>query len=147
MQKRNNKKSPLKDPGTGLPYITDEKPDKTMDLPSQKDLEKEISDYLSEKYGGRIRVVSQMVFPWQAKPDSTGRKERTDSEKGPKIRFNLKPEELEAYLSRYVVKQDMAKAILATKICTHFYLKTLKTDLAHQGQLEWAKLSRSKVYY
>jgi len=120
MQKKNNKKSSLNDPGTGLPYIAGERSDKTGDLPSQKDLEKEISDYLSEKYGGRIRVVSQMVFPWQTKPDGTDRKEGTDSGKGPKIRFNLKPEELEAYLNRYVVKQDMAKAILATKICTHF---------------------------
>jgi len=120
MKKRYNKKSPLKDLSTGLPDITNEKPNKTGGLPSQKDLEKEISDYLSEKYGGRIRVMSQMVFPWQARPDSTDQKKGTDSEKGPKIKFNLKPEELEAYLNRYVVRQDTAKAILATKICTHF---------------------------
>ncbi|MBE9592662.1 MAG: hypothetical protein IMF19_04205, partial [Proteobacteria bacterium] len=120
MQKKYDKKSPLKDPGTGLPDITNEKPDRTVNLPSQKDLEKEISNYLSKKYGGRIRVVSQMVFPWQVKPDSTDQKEGTDSEKDPKISFNLKPEELEAYLNRYVVRQDMAKAVLATKICTHF---------------------------
>jgi ATP-dependent Clp protease ATP-binding subunit ClpX len=120
MKKRYDKKSPLKDLSTGLPDIINEKPDKTVNLPSQKDLEKEISDYLSEKYGGRIRVVSQMVFPWQVKPDSTDQKKGTDSKKGPKISFNLKPEELEAYLNRYVVRQDMAKAILATKICTHF---------------------------
>ncbi|MCK4425258.1 MAG: AAA family ATPase [Deltaproteobacteria bacterium] len=120
MKKRYDKKSPLKDLSTGLPDIINEKPDKTVNLPSQKDLENEISDYLSKKYGGRIRVVSQMVFPWQAKPDSTDQKKGTDSEKGPKLSFNLKPEELEAYLNRYVVRQDMAKAILATKICTHF---------------------------
>jgi endopeptidase Clp ATP-binding regulatory subunit ClpX len=37
------------------------------------------------------------------------------------------PEELEAYLDTFVVKQNHAKAVLATKICTHFnranYLK------------------------
>ena len=120
MQKRYDKKNALKDPGTGLTDITNEKPDRTVNLPSQKDLEKEISDYLSKRYGGRIRVVSQMAFPWQVKPDSIDQKEGTDSEKGPKISFNLKPEELEAYLNRYVVRQDMAKAVLATKICTHF---------------------------
>jgi endopeptidase Clp ATP-binding regulatory subunit ClpX len=36
------------------------------------------------------------------------------------IDFNLKPEELEAYLNRYVVDQDEAVEVLATKICTHF---------------------------
>jgi len=91
-----------------------------MNLPSQKDLEREISDYLSKKYGDRIRVVSHMVFPWQSKPDDTGQKKGIDPSKGPEIYFDLKPEELEAYLNRYVVKQDTAKAVLATKICTHF---------------------------
>ena len=38
-----------------------------------------------------------------------------------KIRFDLKPEELEAYLDEYVVKQERAKAVLSTKICTHFH--------------------------
>ena len=37
-----------------------------------------------------------------------------------KINFDLKPEELIAYLDQFVVKQDSAKSILATKICTHF---------------------------
>jgi len=49
-----------------------------------------------------------------------------DSEKGDKegepvkIKFDMKPEELESYLDEYVVKQKEAKEILATKICTHF---------------------------
>ncbi len=37
-----------------------------------------------------------------------------------KINFDLKPEELETYLVEYVIKQDLAKSILATKVCTHF---------------------------
>jgi endopeptidase Clp ATP-binding regulatory subunit ClpX len=36
------------------------------------------------------------------------------------MNFNLKPQELIAYLNQYIIKQDRAKAILATKICTHF---------------------------
>ena len=32
----------------------------------------------------------------------------------------MKPEDLIAYLDRYIVRQDNAKAVLATKICTHF---------------------------
>ena len=34
--------------------------------------------------------------------------------------FDMLPEELEAHLDSFVVKQDMAKAVLSTKICTHF---------------------------
>ena len=36
------------------------------------------------------------------------------------IDFDLKPEELEAYLDEYVVEQGAAKEVLATKICTHY---------------------------
>lgn len=37
------------------------------------------------------------------------------------INFDLKPEELEAYLDEYVVGQKKAKGIIATKVCTHFH--------------------------
>ena len=37
-----------------------------------------------------------------------------------KIHFDLKPEELEAFLNDYIIRQESAKEILATKICTHF---------------------------
>ena len=36
------------------------------------------------------------------------------------INFNLKPQELKEYLDQYVIKQDRAKTIIATKVCTHF---------------------------
>lgn len=42
--------------------------------------------------------------------------------------FYLKPEELIAYLDQYVIKQDEAKAILATKFCTHFNRLRLPPD-------------------
>jgi len=35
--------------------------------------------------------------------------------------FNLKPVELEAYLDEYLIGQNLAKGIIATKICTHFH--------------------------
>ncbi|MDH3996116.1 MAG: AAA family ATPase, partial [Desulfobulbaceae bacterium] len=38
----------------------------------------------------------------------------------PYMEFNIKPEELCAYLDEYVICQDEAKAILSTKTCTHF---------------------------
>ncbi|HDD43925.1 MAG TPA: ATPase, partial [Candidatus Desulfofervidus auxilii] len=90
---------------------------KDSELPSQKELEKELNEYLARKYGHRVRVISAPFF--QPKPE---RKEEKPSAKRilSKINFDLKPEELIAYLDQYVVKQDEAKAILATKICTHF---------------------------
>ncbi len=87
-------------------------------IPNQKELEKELSEYLSKKYGNRVRVISPFVFP---KGDPEGEKGRTGGREGDKLpAFDMLPEELEAYLDNFVVKQKEAKAILSTKICTHF---------------------------
>jgi endopeptidase Clp ATP-binding regulatory subunit ClpX len=90
-----------------------------QELPSQKELERELSDYLSRKYGDRVKIVSPFIFP---KGETQEQKIPPKEPKGvsSKINFNLKPEELEAYLNEYVICQDEAKAVLATKICTHF---------------------------
>lgn len=85
-------------------------------LPNQDELEKELSDYLTKKYGYRIKVISPMMMP-QPREAKEEPKRPASAEK---IKFDMKPEELEAYLNQYVVKQDEAKAILATKICTHY---------------------------
>jgi endopeptidase Clp ATP-binding regulatory subunit ClpX len=85
-------------------------------IPDPKELEKEIGEFLSKKFGGHVKLLSPMVLTQEAvtgKPKETVRDKR-------KIQFNLRPEDLIAYLDQYVVKQDQAKAILATKICTHF---------------------------
>jgi endopeptidase Clp ATP-binding regulatory subunit ClpX len=85
-------------------------------IPNPKELEKEISDFLLKKFGENVKIVSPMVMTHEASVDQT--RETGTSEK--KINFDLKPEELIAYLDQYIIKQDNAKAILATKICTHF---------------------------
>ena len=36
------------------------------------------------------------------------------------IRFDIKPEELESYLNKYIIGQENAVEIIATKVCTHF---------------------------
>lgn len=99
--------------------LTGQKGDKKVAFPSQKDLEKEISEYLAKKYGGKVKVISHMSFPGAPQPDETDEKPASS---GPKSagNFDINPEELEEYLHRYVVKQDEAKAVLATKVCTHF---------------------------
>jgi ATP-dependent protease Clp, ATPase subunit len=96
--------------------ITDEK------FPSSKELEKEINDYLNKKYGKQLKFgMTPSFFP---EPDPAKMKEEPEKETksgASKINFDLKPEELEAFLDEYIIKQQKAKEVLATKICTHFH--------------------------
>lgn len=93
---------------------------KGMNLPDPKEIEKEINEFLANKYGNRIRVMGTQIGPWPGAEESGGTQTiQTGIEKGP-IRFDMKPAELHEYLDRFVVRQDSAKEILATKICTHF---------------------------
>ncbi|MDA8306011.1 MAG: AAA family ATPase [Deltaproteobacteria bacterium] len=96
------------------------------DFPDQETLEKELSDYLTKKYGYRIKVISPMMATEHSHEPGEGVKKPSGVEN---IRFDMKPEELEAYLDRYVIRQEEPKAVLATKICTHYnrirYLKSI----------------------
>ena len=85
-------------------------------IPDPKEIEKEIGDFLTKKFGGSVRMVSPLVLPQEV---STEKAEKS-TKKEKKIHFDLKPEDLISYLDQYVVEQDDAKTILATKICTHF---------------------------
>ncbi|MGZ3569362.1 MAG: AAA family ATPase, partial [Thermodesulfobacteriota bacterium] len=93
--------------------------DSDSKVPDQKELEKELNDYLGKKYGDRIRLVVPMLFP-KTQTEEVSKEEKELGETKKKIHFDLKPEELEAYLNDYIIRQDEAKEILATKICTHF---------------------------
>jgi endopeptidase Clp ATP-binding regulatory subunit ClpX len=87
-------------------------------IPNQKELEKELSDYLSKKYGNRVKIVSPLIFPkkQETPTDDVGVGEESKEQST----FDLLPKELESYLDSFVVKQRQAKEVLATKICTHF---------------------------
>ena len=85
-------------------------------LPTPKDLEKEIGEFLSKKFGDSVKLVSPVVVPQQVATDMP----KKTGEISGKLEFDMKPEDLIAYLDQYVIKQDRAKAVLATKICTHF---------------------------
>ena len=93
--------------------------DSDSKVPDQKDLEKELNEYLGKKYGDRIRLVVPMLFP-KPETEEVSKEEKELGEGKKKIQFDLKPEELEAFLNDYIIRQDEAKEILATKICTHF---------------------------
>ncbi len=92
-------------------------------VPNPGELEKELNDYLSKKYGDKVRLSVPFLFPDSdaVKSDEPAKEAKKKPRSGsPKINFRMKPQELEAYLNEYVIKQDRAKEILATKICTHF---------------------------
>jgi ATP-dependent Clp protease ATP-binding subunit ClpX len=93
--------------------------DSDFKIPDQKELEKELNEYLGKKYGDRIRLVVPMLFP-KTQTEEVLKEEKELGSGKSKIHFDLKPEELEAFLNDYIIRQDEAKEILATKICTHF---------------------------
>jgi ATP-dependent Clp protease ATP-binding subunit ClpX len=85
-------------------------------IPDPKEIEKELSEFLTKKFGGNVKLATPIVLPQENASDPGGGSARKTVD----INFDLKPEELVAYLDQYIIKQDAAKAILATKICTHF---------------------------
>lgn len=60
-------------------------------------------------------------------PKPLGSKEGDKTHRS-EIRFDMKPEELESYLNKYVVGQEDAIGVIATKVCTHF--NRMKLDLS-----------------
>lgn len=85
-------------------------------FPDPKELEKELSEFLAKKFGGSVKLTTPIVLPQTEDSDTAEQPVRKTSE----VHFDLKPEELVSYLDQYIIKQENAKAILATKICTHF---------------------------
>lgn len=88
-------------------------------IPDQKELEQELNTYLERKYGDRIKLVVSTIMP-KPSPEQEGEKGKKPERASPPINFSMKPEELISYLNSFIVKQDEAKEILATKICTHY---------------------------
>jgi len=87
-------------------------------IPTPKELEKEISEFLSKKFGGQVKITTPVVIPQTATAETDQAEPR--EKKKTHINFDLKPEQLVAFLDQFIIKQDDAKAILSTKICTHF---------------------------
>jgi endopeptidase Clp ATP-binding regulatory subunit ClpX len=105
--------------------------DNITNLPSQQEIEKDISEYLAKKYGDRVKIVGLHAQP-EFEVLQTGDTKVTDKKKSPHLDFHIKPEELCEYLDEYVIRQDRAKAILSTKICTHF--NRIRNSLEHPLQ-------------
>ena len=79
-------------------------------IPDPKELEKELGEFLTKKFGGNVKLATPIVIPQQ---DALEKNDPPPKSTKP-IQFDLKPEELIDYLNQYIIKQDDAKAILAT---------------------------------
>src|SRR4030042_3338715 len=88
-------------------------------IPDQKELEQELNTYLERKYGDKVKLVVSTIVP-KVSLEQEGEKGKTLEEASPQLNFDMKPEQLISYLNSFIVKQDEAKEILATKICTHY---------------------------
>jgi endopeptidase Clp ATP-binding regulatory subunit ClpX len=105
--------------------------DNITNLPSEQEIEKDISEYLAKKYGDRVKIVGLHAQP-ELEVLQTGDTTPTEEKEAPHLDFYIKPEELCEYLHEYVIRQDEAKAILSTKICTHF--NRIRNSLDHPMQ-------------
>ena len=84
-----------------------------------KEIQQDLSEYLMKKYGRKVQFAGLTAVP-EPSGEKTDEGEKEKPSELPAIHFDMKPEELKAYLDEYLVKQDEAKEVLATKICTHF---------------------------
>ena len=101
-------------------------------IPDPRELEKEIGEFLTKKFGDNVKIVSPMVMTQEAQQEKDGPSEKQKK----KIVFDLKPQDLIDYLDQYIVKQDKAKAVLSTKICTHFNrIKRVEQDPETLGDM------------
>ena len=85
----------------------------------------------------KLREFLSQQYAEQAQPSPEAEAAGSDQGAGTpspqeRLQFHLKPEELIAYLDEYVIRQHEAKAILATKICTHFNRLNLPNDEAEE---------------
>jgi endopeptidase Clp ATP-binding regulatory subunit ClpX len=84
-----------------------------------KEIQKDLSDYLAKKYGQRIQFAGFGAIQ-EPEGEKVGEGEKEKKSKPFSIQFDMKPQELKSYLDEYLVRQDEAKEVLATKVCTHF---------------------------
>jgi ATP-dependent Clp protease ATP-binding subunit ClpX len=80
--------------------------------------------------------ISKSVTGKGAKPaaDPAGSKPGFAS-KDSGLRFNIKPEELESYLNKYIVGQEQAVEVIATKVCTHFNRMEIEKSISEDERI------------
>ncbi|PKL40051.1 MAG: ATPase [Spirochaetae bacterium HGW-Spirochaetae-1] len=70
----------------------------------------------------------------QQGPESMGGKPGEPSHAS-EFNFDIKPEQLEEYLNKYVIAQEEAVEVIATKVCTHFNRMKLEQKMTEEERL------------
>jgi len=86
-----------------------------------------------------------MLFPRADRDRTKGDGRGKSEKKTPQLNFDLKPEELEAYLDEFVIKQEEAKETLATKICTHFNRIKFQDHLRSKNRKEVGRIKNNII--
>jgi ATP-dependent Clp protease ATP-binding subunit ClpX len=85
-----------------------------------------ISSYdQQKKFNDFLKNMESDLF---TNPETEGTKSGVEINQG-NLDFNMKPEELESYLNKYVVGQEEAIEVISTKVCTHFNRMRLERNL------------------
>jgi endopeptidase Clp ATP-binding regulatory subunit ClpX len=113
---------------------------KTID---PREIEKELKEFLGKKFGSQVHLAGAFPFAEVQPEEGSSEEERGDAaDEAVDLGFGLKPEELEEYLNQYIVRQDEAKEILATKICTHYHRIKLLEE--HPGSSRFSGVGQIK---
>ena len=121
-----------------------------MPSPTPQELQKDFEEFIHNKYGDSVNVVTHFQ-KYDAQKDDEG---PTIKKGGNKFDFNLSPKEIKKYLDRFVIKQDQAKKTLAIAVCDHYnhvrqYLKDpllSKSSYAKQNVLLMGPTGVGKTY-
>lgn len=105
--------------------------EENQNLPDPQKIEKEISEFLNKKFGGNVKIISPSILPKQSPVKGSD----SFNDKKQFINFDIKPVELVSYLDQYIVRQQKAKSILSTKICTHFNRIKHLEEMSQSGVL------------
>lgn len=97
-------------------------------ISNPSEFRKDLNEYLTKQYTENQGIPNADKFRHEpGEPTSGKRPEGVD--------FSLKPEELERFLNRYVVDQEDAIEVLATKISTHFNRMKLESNESEDEQI------------
>ena len=107
---------------------------------NRQQFERELSDFVAKKF-------ANLTPEEESHLDAFTDLNRDDGQDGvwSKINMDMRPDELAAYLDQYIVRQEEAKAVLATKICTHFKRARYLSQKGEQDPADGVGLIKNNV--
>lgn len=87
-------------------------------LPTPQQIQAEFEKLVQEKFGDKIKVISQQITPFPLR--QSVKKDEIKNSKALDLVFDYKPKDIKNFLDSYVIKQDEAKKALAIAVCDHY---------------------------